>query len=203
MAVADISSGTAAGLMEFLDFMGEKGYATPRSMDVLKSAARQIFAIVEGADFDDVDVAGLDIDQYLSRFENRSMGRYSAKSLMAYRSRFRRGIESYRSYLENPNWMPAKRPSSDRRTATGQQKATAAKPRQPATRGKTDTYQDAAAQSDGSMAAITYPFPLKSGQMAQLRLPTKLDPSDADRLVAFLRALVVQESRPSASGDGD
>lgn len=116
MVTTDISSGSAAGLMSFLDFMSRKGYATPRSMGVLKSAARQVFGVVEGDDYGQLNVADLDLDEYLSRFENRSMGRYSAKSLAAYRSRFRRAIESYRKYLGDPNWMPAKRAVENRRT---------------------------------------------------------------------------------------
>jgi hypothetical protein len=44
-----------------------------------------------------------------------------------------------------------------------------------------------------SSSLIAYPFPLKSGQMAQLNLPTQLDREDADRLTHFIRALVLEQ----------
>jgi hypothetical protein len=204
MVTTDISSGSATGLMSFLDFMSRKGYATPRSMGVLKSAARQVFGVVEGDDYGQVNVADLDLDEYLSRFENRSMGRYSAKSLAAYRSRFRRAIESYRKYLGDPNWMPAKRSVENRRTnGPGSQ---AGKPdKGGAVSGDikaTSAFGPsvASAQTDSSTPLITYPFPLRSGQICQLHLPTQLDRNDAERLVAFIRALVFELS-PAKAGE--
>lgn len=45
---------------------------------------------------------------------------------------------------------------------------------------------------DVTGSLIDYPFPLRSGQVAHLRLPMKLEKSDADRLGAFIRTLVYE-----------
>jgi len=50
---------------------------------------------------------------------------------------------------------------------------------------------------DGSHAEtsdglISYPFPLQSGAIANLRLPVRLDRADAERLVAFIQTLVIE-----------
>jgi hypothetical protein len=43
-----------------------------------------------------------------------------------------------------------------------------------------------------SASLIDYPFSLRSGQVAHLRLPMKLEKVDADRLGAFIRTLVFE-----------
>lgn len=48
---------------------------------------------------------------------------------------------------------------------------------------------------------IAYPFPLKSGQIAQLNLPTQLEHEDAERLIQFVRALVFDQPRERAAGE--
>jgi hypothetical protein len=200
MATTDIATGSAAGFMSFMDFMIQKGYGTPGSISLLKSAAKQVFSIVEGEDFDGVDVRSFDIDEYLSRFENRSMGRYTAESLSAYRSRFRKAIESYRSYLADPNWKPAARSTTARRTlASGLPNGKKSDKQQKAVGGDRATKSEV--PRDASASTIAYPFPLKSGQIAQLHLPTRLDRDDAERMTAFIRALVFDQPRQFPSGD--
>jgi hypothetical protein len=51
---------------------------------------------------------------------------------------------------------------------------------------------------------MEYPFPLRGGQMAQLRLPTRLDKSDAERLCVFIRTLPMEEQAqiPRRTGEG-
>jgi hypothetical protein len=48
-----------------------------------------------------------------------------------------------------------------------------------------------------------YPFPLKSGQMAHLHLPSPLHKEDADRLTQFLRALVFEQPQQLSPGEAD
>ena len=50
---------------------------------------------------------------------------------------------------------------------------------------------------------IAYPFPLKSGQIAQLHLPTQLEHEDAERLIQFVRALVFDQPRQLAASEPD
>lgn len=195
MATPDIATGTAAGLMDFMDFMIDKGYAKPSAITPWKSAAKQVFSTLEGEDFGGLEVRNLDVDDYFARFENRSMGKYSADSLTAYRSRFRKAVDSYQSYLQDPNWKPSagtfRRATGRPTTSTGGTAATH------------DETASAAKSSAPSPSLITYPFPLRSGQVAQLHLPTQLDQTDAERLVHFVRALVFDPPRQLPSGSPD
>jgi hypothetical protein len=200
METPDISSGNVGGLLAFMDFMISKGYASAGAISPWKSAARQVFSTVEGDDYEDFDIKSLDVDEYFGRFENRSMGKYSAGSLSSYRARFRRAVDAYRSYLADPNWKPVmRRPTQKAGDAAEGSKKRSVGSKKPQT-GPVERAKKAAAPS--SPALMTYPFPLKSGQVAQLHLPTKLDPDDAERLTQFVRALVFEQPRRLGAGSG-
>lgn len=191
MTSTDIATGNVRGLLAFLDFIAEKGYVKPATITPWKSAARQIFEKVEGEGYEDADARSFDIDEYLTRFENRSMGMYSADSLRAYRSRFRRAVEAYRSYLADPNWRPAMG-----RTARSLQGENGPRGRAaPRLQAKHSTSPPSPPSVAPSPTMIAYPFPLKSGQMAQLHLPTDLESEDAERLIHFIRALVFKQPK--------
>jgi hypothetical protein len=181
-----------------MDFMIEKGYGSAAAIDPWKSAAKQVFERVEGEGFENADVRSVDIDEYIGRFENRSHGKYSANSLRAYRGRFRRAVESYRSYLADPNWRPSFQASSRAAQVNGAaDKPMRTRPR--ATKPQPDQTQVSGAAS----SLIAYPFPLQSGQIAQLHLPTQLGHGDAERLIQFVRALVFDQPRQLRAGEPD
>lgn len=197
MASPDIAGGNAGGLLAFMDFMIDKGYGSAGAISPWKSAAKQVFSTVEGDDFENVDVRSLDIDEYMDRFQNRTIGKYSAESLRAYRQRFRKAVEAYRAYLADPNWRPSlkrtARPKKGGADSSKRSKAT--------TTPSPDQAATSPAPSAPAASLIAYPFPLKSGQMAQLHLPAQgLDRDDADRLTHFLRALVFDQ--PAQIGPG-
>ncbi|HMI80963.1 MAG TPA: hypothetical protein VK480_04180 [Solirubrobacterales bacterium] len=180
--------------------MIDKGYAPAGSITPWKSAAKQVFSTVEGDEFEGADVRTFDIDEYMSRFENRSIGKYSHESLRAYRQRFRKAVEAYRAYLADPNWRPpAKRTPRPKRAEAG----TAATKRPKASPPSAQTDQTKPAPpSSGTL--IAYPFPLKNGQMAQLHLPTQgLDRADAERLTHFIRALVFDQPAQLPAGEDE
>jgi hypothetical protein len=182
-----IGTGTAAGLMEFFDFLVTKGYATPAAVAPLRSAAKQIFSTVDGDDFGELDVRDLDVDAHLDRFENMVVGQYKHESLVQYRNRFKRGLVAYVSYLtdkEIPSFGGSRKRSTDR--SSGKTKPSSAR-----------TTPSPAAPIPPSTAErlIDYPFPLQSGQIAILRLPVRLEKTDAERMGAFIRTLVLDVQR--------
>lgn len=198
MAATDISSGTVAGLMDFMDFMVQKGYGSQGAISPWKSAAKTVFQTVEGDEFTAFEVRSFDIDEYFARFETKSMGRYAADSLGAYRARFRKAVEAYRSYLADPNWKPSLRASASKRPPRDPQQRSGRTPANPAPASSADV---PLAPATNSPSMIAYPFPLKSGQMARLELPTQLERDDADRMAAFLRTLVFEQPRQLPSGE--
>jgi hypothetical protein len=202
--MSNISSGTAGDLLAYMDSLTQTTEAPWPS--VLKSAARQVFLIVDGDDFAERDVMTLDIDEYLGRFEDvaRADGRYAPRSLRAYQSRFRRAVGHYRSHLADPHWEP---PLSLVEQRARTPVATAGSSRESSRHRDTPPTGKARSQPssprDSSAPFVTYPFPLRSGEIARLHLPPQLDPGDAERLTAFIRALVVQEARAGQQGEVD
>jgi hypothetical protein len=199
MASPDIAGGNAGGLLAFMDFMMDKGYGSIGSINPWKSAAKQVFSTVEGDDFQGLDVRTFDIDEYMDRFQNRTIGKYSSESLRAYRQRFRKAVEAYRSYLADPNWRPAlkrsPRPKKTDSDGSNRSKSTA-RPQAEPSAAVSPSHSPAP-----SASLIAYPFPLKGGQMAQLHLPTQgLDREDAERLTHFIRALVFDQPAQLEAG---
>lgn len=184
-----IGAGTAAGLMEFFDFLVSKGYATPAAVTPLKSASRQILSTVDGDDFAGIDVRTLDAEEHLDRFANMVVGQYKHESLIQYRNRFKRGLAAYLTYL-NDKQIPSFGGSTQKR---GAERA--------AGKSKASARRDAPALASPSIPASTaerlidYPFPLRSGQIAILRLPVGLERIDAERMGAFIRTLVLDPQR--------
>jgi hypothetical protein len=187
-----IGTGTAEGLMEFFDFLVTKGYATPAAVAPLRSASKQIFSAVDGEDFGELDVRNLDVDAHLDRFENMAVGQYKHESLVQYRNRFKRGLAAYLSYLSDkqiPSFGGSRKRSADRSGA----------------KTKPSTTPTSAAPIPASTAErlIDYPFPLQSGQIAILRLPVGLEKTDAERMGAFIRTLVLDAKQELVRGRSD
>jgi hypothetical protein len=185
-----IAQGTAQGLLDFLDYLIDKGYRTSSAIVPWKSAVRAIFSAVEGDDFGSFDVRSFDVDEYLDRFQNLVPGEYKQESLAAYRQRFKKAVAAYRDYLED-NTLPAFRARRARSEST----------RAPATAPARRKRSVAAAEPEAyapRVAATTlmdYPFPLRSGQIAHLRLPVNLEKDDAERMATFIRSLVLEPQR--------
>lgn len=184
-----IATGTAEGLMEFFDFLVAKGYATPAAVTPLKSASRQILSTVDGDDFMGVDVRTLDADAHLDRFENMVVGQYKHESLVQYRNRFKRGLSAYLTYLNDKVIPSFGRSSRKRGGDSSTQKPNAGR--------KTPT-TSAPMPLSTAERLIDYPFPLRSGQIAILRLPVGLEKTDAERMGAFIRTLVLDAQRELA-----
>lgn len=189
-----IQSGTAEGLLDFLDYVVVKGYAPTSAANAQKSAARQVLSMVEGENFGSLDVKGIDVDDLLSRFDVKARGQLKAESIVSYKNRAGRAIEVYREFLET-----GKPPSY--RTVTKRKAATA-----PKASGSTPATENVAPEVSAiplpsADRMVDYPFPLKAGGMAHLRLPLRLEREDAERLGAFLRTLVLEPQKQIGKGD--
>jgi hypothetical protein len=175
-----IGAGNVEGLLAFLDYLVDKGYATQSAVHPLKAATRTTFSKMEGEKFREFDVRTFDADEYMDRFQNRVIGQYKQESLASYRQRVKKAIAAYRDYLANGNVSAIGSRAPRQRRLETPSSATSAKKS-----GEGDVH---APDVTGSL--IDYPFPLRSGQVAHLRLPMKLEKADADRLSTFLRSLV-------------
>jgi hypothetical protein len=179
-----VGSGTVDGMLGFLDFLVEKGYATHSAVHPLKAATRTVFSTMEGDTFGGFDVRTFDPDEYMDRFQNRVPGKYKQESLISYRQRLKRAVAAYRDYLETGNVSAIR--SSTR--APRQRNVTT-----PSSTSKINGNGNGDGPThDATRSLIDYPFPLRSGHVAHLRLPMQLEKVDADRLAAFIRTLVFE-----------
>jgi hypothetical protein len=206
MAAPDvIGSGTAGGLTAFCDYLVDRHLAPGSTVNPWKSAAKQVFTRLEGDNFETIDVQSLDVDEYMQRFMIASRSSYKPESLTAYDNRFRKGVEAYRGYLADPmGWRPKLRASSRRSPDSGTNGRTGAgiSPSDPAAPSAALAPSAAVSTAAPAMPGLTdYPFPLRSGQMAHLHLPSPLDKDDAERLTQFLRALVFERQQQLPPGD--
>lgn len=199
-ATNQIQTGTGEGLLEFLDYVLDKGYGTAAAVGPLRSAARQVFSVVEGGgDVATVDVRGMDLADYLSRFETKARsGDLKVESIQAYRRRFERAYEAYLAFLDS-----GRAPSFTSRSRVSRQQAAEAK----VTSGSASVTPKASGVASASEVArdpmIEYPFPLRSGQVASLRLPVRFERQDAERLAAFVRTLVFDPLHELPRGPSD
>jgi hypothetical protein len=187
-----ISSGTVDGLLAFCDYLIDKGYASSGAVGPWKSAAKQVFEAVEGENYGTTDVRSIDLDEYLGRFENMERGRYKAESLASYGSRLRRAHEAYLAFLVDGRTPQLRR---------GPQRQDGERPRP---RSKPETTTPSAPIAPSVADLVEYPFPLRSGQLAYVRLPKKLEKADAERIAAFVRTLVFEPiAELTTGGNGE
>jgi hypothetical protein len=192
-----IATGSAEGLYDFCDWLIRKGLMSSSAVEPLRSATKQIVGTVDAdADPSMVNVGdpAFDVESYMDRFEKIAGSRYAPDSLNAYRRRFRRAIELYRQYLKDgaanfkapTRRAPRRRPMRENGPGVGSNVPAVTTP--PST---------PPAASD----LIDYPFPLRSGQIAHLHLPARLEKGDADRMAVLIRALVFEPQPQLGQGE--
>jgi hypothetical protein len=179
--------GTGLAFVRHWDWVAEKGLMAPASARAIRAAVSQILKIEDN--WESVDMRSLDIDGLFARFRNLS--KIAPGSLAAYESRFRSGLQSYLAYLDNPTSYQPK----TRRAAPRDDKTT------PASKRKSSV--DVASTSVGSTIPtpitsssaklVVYPFPVRPGVFAELKLPADLTVDEALRLSAFLKAVALSE----------
>jgi hypothetical protein len=191
-----IGTGSAEGLYEFCDWLVKKGLMTTTAVEPLRSATKQIITTVDSEDPSSVNVgdASFDVNSYMDRFITVAGSKYAPDSLNAYKRRFTRAVELYRQYLEQgaANFKaPAVRVTRKRPTKEngGNGSGHAASTPPPA----------APAAPPAPAGMIQYPFPLASGEVAQLTLPPRLEKEDAERMMRFVQALVFEPQRQIAA----
>jgi hypothetical protein len=173
-------------LIEHWSWAAEKGVMNKNTAAGLRAACVQVLGVLD--DPDQADVASIDIEDLLTRFQNLRKQRFKPQVLEAYKRRFRNAVKSYKDYLENPGaWKPATQDRSggpDRRS-----RASNASASQSVASGTSHSRT-----AIGSAGSEEYPFPLRPGVMARLTLPVDLTLDEARRIKAFVDMLVVVSS---------
>ena len=92
-------------LIRFLDYMGEKGLVPPATASARRTAASKVLSVL--SDDEAKDIIEVDLDDVMSRFDNRNRHKFTPESLQAYRSRLKAALRDFRAYSSNPvNFRP-------------------------------------------------------------------------------------------------
>ena len=191
-----MGDGKASNFIDYLDNLIEKGKATKGAVDPIRIAFRKVLQVVDGADWENIEVKGIDIEDYMARFSNLTMGKYSPDSLTAYKSRITRGINWYVKFLQIPGWTPdlQKRNPSTRIQPTQSKKNNSTSHH---TTTSIQVQNSSSAQAMPSVAndpsRILYPYPLSDGQLVHISLPVRLSKIDAKRIASFVESIAVEE----------
>ena len=195
-------SGTAAGLVAFLDWTSRTGELSSNTATSYKTAVTKVFEI-DGESWPSIRVADVKIDNQLDRFARLRASRYNSASLQSYGTRFRASIDHYKRYLENPVDFKTSQPVTGK--IKPQDKASGKKPRARIRTGEPG-------RKDGTITSVStptqvsdlvqYPFPLRNGVMAYLSLPRDLGSAEARRIASFVASLAIDPILELPQGPG-
>lgn len=87
-------------LLEFLDYLADKGLMARATASARKAAANNVLGILEDAEAE--DVTNLNLDDVMRRFQNLAGKGYTPASLKSYLSRTKSAVDDFKNYLENP-----------------------------------------------------------------------------------------------------
>ncbi len=186
-----MGDGKAENVLEYLDNLVEKGKATGGAVRPLKTAFAKVLQIVDGENWRVTDVRSIDVEDYMSRFANLTMGKYSSGSLIEYKSRVNKVTAWYINFLNNPGWAPSVQKRN--RTAKAPSDKLTSKPTdQPAKPPSHHEPPQAMPVVASAPGRVLYPYPLLDGQLIHISLPIKLSKDDAKRIAAFIESIAVE-----------
>ena len=179
---------TGKQLVDHWTWAAEKGVMNKNSAGALRAACSQVLSVLDN--WQELDVASIDVDDVIRRFENLRARDFNPESLHAYGKRFRRGVESFLEYTKNPSaWKSSSRsvrPSMNAGEEPSEKKPTKSH-REVAT-------LETALESVPTHGLIEYPFPLRENIVVRLKLPRDFSAAEAKRLYGFMLALAVDHN---------
>ena len=179
---------TGKQLVDHWTWAAEKGLMNANSARAVRAACAQVLGVLDN--WEQTDVASIDVDDAIRRFQNLRARDFNPESLQAYERRFRSAVDSFLAYVKDPaTWRPAMRPAKTPNEQTGREKTRRSIR-------STERHDETPGPSDGipSVALIEYPFPLREGVVARLKLPRDISLAEAKRLHGFMIALAIDST---------
>lgn len=188
--------GTGLGLIEFFDYLADKGLMNKATAAGRRSAAQKVLEIDDG--WQSCDLRDLDLDEQFNRFSNLRKQDYKPQSLSVYGSRFKSAVGEYLRYLDDPSGFRASGAVESRsksRKPPGQEGEPVGE-RSGASGGAVAYTEVAVVRGERDEPKererlITYPFPIRAGMVAYLQIPVDLRQDEAERLAQFIQTLAM------------
>jgi len=177
-------------LLDFWKRVGDTGQVNPNTASSYRGACALVLGVLEG--WQTTDIKSLDPEELFRRFVNKNNTKFKPGSLQSYSRRWPTAFRSFLEYAKDPlSWKP---PVSTAPPATKKEKAgvdSAAIP--PAVFAQSESVTAARGWSQPSVAGmVEYPFPLRQGRLAYLKLPVDLTTAEVKRLTAFMNTLAIE-----------
>lgn len=168
-------------LVEHWKWAADKGLMNLNTARSLSAACKQVLGVLDG--WEKLDIRAIDVDDVSRRFQNRRSKDFKPGSLEVYKQRFSQAVARFLEYADNPaSWKGLGQERTRRRN-----KSKADAPHSTARPAERASPPPA----NPSAALVDYPFPLREGRFAYLRLPVDLTVGDVKRLTAYLNTLVI------------
>lgn len=191
MGAADMQSKTVAGLMAYCDYLKDKGYAGQATTDSWKSAAKVVFETVEGESYEALSLDGIDLDDYIGRFQTLGGSKYRAETVARYKNRIRYALDAQAYYIEH------RKPPEFRRGAAKHEAAERPAKRADSASARAATKQTNVKQmTPPSAEFFEFTYPLSPGRIVRMELPYAMSKREVDRLCTVLQTLEEQPQLP-------
>jgi hypothetical protein len=176
-----------ADLVEFLDYMANKGLGGSSMLAGRKTAVNAFTSVLDADEL--VDLRKLDLDVVATRLINRRGNEFKPESVRVYRSRVEAAIADLVRYRQDPiafkpiGAAPPKRPPADKK----EKASVSADVSQPAS----PKFIEPALTSE-----ITFPVPIRPSVVVRLiGIPSDLTRKEAERISAVVLALASNEEK--------
>lgn len=167
-------------LIDHWKWAAEKNLMNVNTANALRAACSQVLSLLEG--WETIDVRKIDVADVCRRFQNKRSKDFRPESLETYKRRFTQAVKLFLEYADNPSGWKA--PFQDRSPRKGKNAIPISNVKFVQRREEhTPSYQD--------NGLVDYPFPLREGRIAHLRLPVDLKLAEVKRLNAYLTTLAV------------
>ena len=172
------------GLLEFLDWTGNKGLMAKGTVTGRKVAVSNILGVLDPEE--QGDVTTLELDGVMTRFVNLQGKKYNTSSLNVYKSRTNAAIQDFKAYLSAP--LSFKPQSGKSEKANGKEsKPKASKPQ------ATNSEQASAAPVPQASAANVFPIQIRENLVIRVHgLPFDLTKAEAERIANVIKAMAME-----------
>lgn len=166
-------------LLEFLEHAGERGLMPTATARALAVATRSVLEVL--TEQEKSDLARLDIEATIKRFNNKRAKDFNPSSLKEYGRRVRKAISLFLQWREDPANFSVR----TRTTATGRRRAKAANEND-------ETVADPQSVPSGHPGAYNSSIAVRPGVVVTFaNIPSDLSTAEAERLANFIRMLAV------------
>ena len=155
-----------ASLIQFLDYLAEKGMVKQATVSARKAASSAILGILDEQEA--ADLRSLNVDEIVVRFSNLQGAKFTPGSLQTYKSRFNSALDDFFRYREDPlNFKPALSARAAR-SKSKQTKDEKGASDVSASKGSYTGNSGGYAVSRNDHAGVVFPIPLRANVVVQI-----------------------------------